>query len=324
MNGRVSVLSSTKPSSVTDGPAATAASATATTATSASADTPPPAPGSLNAPVRRLDAAADRARCSELAVSRGWGAEERKWELVFEIGEVYGIEDESGGLIAASALTRYGAQFAALSRLLVAESHEHQGFGTRMLRHVIEQAAGATLVLHAKTAVRTTYEQLGFKAFGSVEAHIGTFDRTGTTTGGSEPALPTDVLQIARLDREVYGAHRTALIKRLPQFADKVRVLRGEGGLVTGYGAAWRNGESTVIGPVLAPDFAGARDLVADLADGVEGEIRLEVDHEGDDLSAWACGHGLKAVHACTHMALNGQPPMDLTRLHAPLMCSLG
>ncbi len=192
------------------------------------------------------------------------------------------------------------------------------------MRHVIDQASGSTLVLHAKTAVRETYEQLGFKAFGSVEAHIGTFDRTGTTTGRSEPALPTDVLQIARLDREVYGAHRTALIKRLPQFADNVRVLRGEGGLLVGYGAAWRGEDGLNLGPVLAPDFAGARDLIADLVDGVDGRLRLDIDHEGDDLSAWACGHGLKPVYTCSHMVLGGPAPMDQARLHAPLMCALG
>ena len=276
-----------------------------------------------DATVRRLTAA-DLPRCTELGVSRGWGAEERKWGLLFELGEIYGIEAPDGRLIATTVLTRYGAGFGSVSMVLVAQTHERQGFGARIMRHVIDQAGGATLVLHATASGRPLYEKLGFHAFGAVEAHVGTFDATGTTTGRSHPATPEDLLQLARLDREVYGVHRTALIKRLPRFAERIRVLRDAEGVIVGYGAAWRGEDRLNLGPVLAPDFAGARDLIADLVDGVEDPLRLDIDHEGDDLSAWACGHGLKPVYTCSHMVLGGPVPMDQARLHSPLMCALG
>jgi GNAT superfamily N-acetyltransferase len=275
------------------------------------------------APVIRLTEA-DLPRCGELGVSRDWGAEKRKWGLLFEVGEVYGIKDPRGRLLATAVLTRYGANFGTVSMVLVAQSHERHGYGTRIMRHLIEQAPGATLVLHATTEGRPLYEKLGFSAFGAVEAHVGTFDATGTRTGRSQPAAPQDLLQFARLDREVYGVHRTALLKQLPRFAERIRVLRDAQGLITGYGATWRSETRLNIGPVLAPDFAGARDLIADLVDGVGDELRLDIDAEGDDLSAWACGHGLKTAYTCTHMVLGGPPPMDQARLHSPLMCALG
>ncbi|HET9171226.1 MAG TPA: GNAT family N-acetyltransferase [Actinospica sp.] len=274
--------------------------------------------------VRRLNDA-DIARCSELGVSRDWGTEHRKWGLLFEVGEVYGIEDEAGRLIATAVLTRYGQRFGAVSMVLVAQSHERQGFGKRIMRHVIDQAPGATLVLHATPEGRPLYEKLGFKTFGAVEAHVGVFDPTGARAGRSQPATPEDLLQLARLDHEVYGVHRTALLKRLPGFAERLRVLRNEEGLITGYGALWRSEGLLAVGPVLAPDVAGARDLITDLAEGVGERLRLDVDSEGDDLSAWACGHGLKTSYTCAHMVLGDGPvPMDRLRLHAPLMCALG
>jgi GNAT superfamily N-acetyltransferase len=276
-----------------------------------------------NAVVRRLTQA-DLSRCSELGVSRDWGTEERKWGLLFEVGEVYGIDDADGRLIATTVLSRYGLQFATVSMVLVAEDLEGQGYGTRVMQHVIEQAGGSTLVLHATPSGRPLYEKLGFQSFGAVEAHVGTFDATGITTGRTHPATPEDLLQLARLDHEVYGVHRTALIKRLPKFAEQIRVLRDAEGLMVGYAAAWRSEDRLNLGPVLAPDFAGARDLIADLVDGVEDEVRIDIDHEGDDLSAWACGHGLKPSYTCSHMVLGGPAPMDPTRLHAPLMCALG
>jgi GNAT superfamily N-acetyltransferase len=274
-------------------------------------------------PVRRLTAA-DRARCSTLAVSRDWGTEDAKWELLFELGEVYGIEDPGGELIATSVLTRYGADLAAVSMVLVAKSHERRGFGTRVVRHALEQADGSCVTLHATQPGRPLYEKLGFRPFGTVEAHLGVFDATGASAGRSEPAAATDYAEIARLDRDAYGADRAALMARLPQLAQRIRVLRAEDGKLAGYGATWRNGETTVVGPVVAPDVAAARDLVTDLAVGVEGPVRMDIDHEGDDLSAWACGHGLHPTYSCTHMAHGRQVPMDQSRLHAPLMCALG
>ena len=107
------------------------------------------------------------------------------------------------------------------------------------------------------------------------------FDPTGARTGRSQPASPEDLLQLARLDREVYGVHRTALLKRLPKFAERVRVLRDEEGLIVGYGALWRSEDLAAVGPILAPDVAGARDLITDLVEGVEDRLRLDVDAEG-------------------------------------------
>jgi len=282
-------------------------------------------PGSTVAvePVVRL-AAADRARCVELAVSRAWGTEERVWDLLFEVGEVYGIERADGRLLATAVLSRYGARLATVSQVLVAESHEHRGYGTAIMKHVLEQAAGATVVLHSTQAGRPLYASLGFRPFGGAEAHVGRFDPTGTKPGRSHEAGADDLAKIAGLDHEVFGARRTALLGCLPRFADRIRVLRDDDGTVTGYGATWRDGATTMIGPVLARDFAGARDLITDLALGAEGVLRLDVDAEADDLSTWVSGHGLKTASNCRHMALGGVPPMDVTRLHAPLMCALG
>ncbi len=273
--------------------------------------------------MRRLTAA-DRARCSALAVSHDWGTEEKKWELLFELGEVYGVEEPGGELIATSVLTRYGAELAAVSMVLVAKSHERRGFGTRMVRHALEQADGSCVTLHAVLPGRPLYEKLGFRPFTTVEAHLGTFDPTGANVGRTEEAGAADYAEIARLDRDAYGADRSALMARLPHVAERIRVLRGAGGGLTGYGATWRNGETTVVGPVVAPDVAAARDLVTDLAIDVEGPVRMDIDHEGDDLSAWACGHGLQPTYACTHMAHGRKIPIDQSRLHAPLMCALG
>ncbi len=45
--------------------------------------------------------------CLDLAESRRWGREERKWRFLLEGGEGYGIADPDGALVATTILTRY-------------------------------------------------------------------------------------------------------------------------------------------------------------------------------------------------------------------------
>jgi hypothetical protein len=43
----------------------------------------------------------DLGACLELAADRGWQPEPRKWALLFEVGEVYGIRDPAAAWPAA-------------------------------------------------------------------------------------------------------------------------------------------------------------------------------------------------------------------------------
>ena len=90
-------------------------------------------------PVERLSAA-DQADCLALADDRGWPPEPDKWQLLFEVGEVFGIRDPAGGLAGAVALTRYGPDLAAIGMMLVAERHGRQGLGRALMTHLLSEA----------------------------------------------------------------------------------------------------------------------------------------------------------------------------------------
>jgi hypothetical protein len=69
--------------------------------------------------------------CLELAAGREWRPERRKWALLFEVGEVYGIRDPDGGLAGSVTLTRYGPDLAIVSMMLVAARFGGRGLGRR-------------------------------------------------------------------------------------------------------------------------------------------------------------------------------------------------
>src|SRR5581483_930457 len=81
-------------------------------------------------PIRRLGPA-DLDACAALAVSRDWGPERRKWSLLLEAAEPYGIDAPDGSLAGAVVLARYGPALASAGMMLVAEKFSRQGLGGR-------------------------------------------------------------------------------------------------------------------------------------------------------------------------------------------------
>ena len=124
-------------------------------------------------PVRQLNAA-DLPACLDLAADRNWTREKHKWQLLFEVSDVYGLDDPAGGgLAGAVVLTRYGPDLAAIGMMLVAARYGRRGLGSRLMNHALEQAAGAVVYLTATEFGRPLYQRLGFRAVDVSVAHAG-------------------------------------------------------------------------------------------------------------------------------------------------------
>lgn len=272
--------------------------------------------------IRRLTLT-DLPACLALAVSRDWGAEERKWRLLFDVGEVYGMEDEGGELVATVVLTRYPPDSGVISMVLVAERLERRGLGSRLMRHVLELAGRGPIHLYATENGRPLYDKLGFLGIDGMTTRVGSLAITGA--GSSRLARAADLPAILALDAEVFGADRSDLVVRLPAFAEQLRVIE-HASVVTGYAGVWRNVETLVVGPVIAADVADAQALIADLAANAAGaRLRLDIDHRHAELHAWLEERGVPGVFDTTLMVY-GAPglPGDRDRLFVPVMQALG
>ncbi len=104
-------------------------------------------PSSLG-PIRRLGPD-DLTACLALSADREWPAEKRKWALLLDAAEGYGIDDPDDGLAGAVVLPRYGPGLASVGMMLVASRHGRQGLGHRLMAHVLGQAGRATVFLTA-------------------------------------------------------------------------------------------------------------------------------------------------------------------------------
>lgn len=276
-------------------------------------------------PVRRLGPG-DLRSCVALSLDRGWSPERAKWSLLLEVSEVFGVAAPDGGLAGAAVLTRYGADLASVGMMLVAARHGRRGLGRALMEHVLAATGDATVTLFATDLGKPLYEKLGFRTIRRSAAFTGTFradQPADNSKWRARPATGADMAAILDVDKAAFGADRSRLLLRLPAFARRFRVLETDNG-VAGFAAAWRNDTSMVIGPVVAPDGAGARRLITDLAAGIGGPVRLDLDPDRPELPGWAVSHGLQPV-ALTAVMARGDPnlPGNPARLFTPISVAL-
>jgi GNAT superfamily N-acetyltransferase len=306
-------------------------------------------------PVRRLGPD-DLRHCVRLSVDRGWLPEKAKWSLLLEVSDVFGIDAPDGGsgdgaLAGAVVLTRYGADLASVGMMLVAARYGRRGLGRALMEHLLAEAGDATVTLFATDLGKPLYDKLGFRTIRRSAAFAGPFRAEPTepaepaepaeTAEPAEPAVTTaartadnskmrtrpaaaaDLASIIDVDKAAFGADRSRLLRRLPAFAGQLLVLESGHGLA-GFAAAWRNHTSTVIGPVVAPDGAAARRLIGDLAAGIRGQVRLDLDPDRPELPPWAVRHGLQPAGLNAVMAYGDRPPPgDPARLFTPISIAL-
>ena len=229
------------------------------------AESVPTGPDIVARPIRML-AGADLRDCLALAADRGWSPEEHKWSLLLEVGDGYGVDDPAGGLAGAVVLTRYGHTLAAVGMMLVAARHGGRGLGRALMTHLLAQAGGATVFLYATKDGRPLYEKLGFRTIGAAATMVGQFrPAVGNRREHTRPAREHDLATILNVDADGFGGDRAHVVRRLFTLAEQVHVLERDR-RIAGYAAAWRNGTTRVIGPVIARDVAGAQALITDLA----------------------------------------------------------
>ncbi|MFE7775585.1 GNAT family N-acetyltransferase [Streptomyces sp. NPDC057445] len=281
--------------------------------------------------IRRLTRG-DLEACADLSEDRGWPREEHKWGLLLAAGTGYGIDDPSGkGLVTACVVTSYGRGsspgpgLAAIGMVLVAERYARRGVGRRLMKHVLAEAEGTPLTLHATPYGKPLYEELGFATVGRAEMVRGHLRATGPAPQvTTRPANAEDLPAILHLDAEVFGLDRTHMITRLPAFADQLRVAESNG-VLTGYAAAWPNMETHVVGPLIARDTDTAKSLIASLAAGTDRPLRTDIDVRHEELLNWLRTNGLERI-AFNAVMTKGAPglPGDWTRRFAPLTVAAG
>ncbi|NMO19951.1 GNAT family N-acetyltransferase [Pyxidicoccus fallax] len=270
----------------------------------------------------------DVSRCLELAAGRDWAPEALKWRLLLSTGQGFALEAPGGDLAGAVVATPYGGKAAAIGMMLVAAAHEGQGLGRRLMAHALAHVGPVPTLLYATPQGRPLYERLGFVEVDTLHKHLGRVRdlAPAAVPRGLEVRAMTaaDLDAVAALDDEAFGAPRPALLRSLWEVSVRACVAVREGRLA-GYGLAWPNLDTVMIGPLVASGDEVARALVGELVRGQEGLLRLDLPSRFTAMSAWATSLGLERHPPAPMMMLHSdRAPGRREHLYAVAMHALG
>ncbi len=254
--------------------------------------------------------AADISDAQTLTASFGWPHRRDDWALMQSLGR--GVVAERDGRLAGTALCwLYGADWATMGMIGVAQALQGQGMGRRMMLALMEGLDGRSLALHATRAGLKLYAAMGFEPLGTVVQHQGAVSQPGLLPLPGDmrlrPAMRSDLPRVAALDRDATGMNREPLLAALLQAPGGLVLDRG--GDLAGFALVRRFGHGQVIGPVVAPGLDGAQAMIAHMLGQRTGEfMRIDIP-KSSGLGPWLLRLGLEEAGTVIRMVRGPDAP---------------
>jgi GNAT superfamily N-acetyltransferase len=258
---------------------------------------------------RRMTAE-DLPAAHKLSLSVLWPHRLEDWEFIHALGAGIVAEDASG-IVGTVMCWVHGPDYASLGMMIVAPEHQHEGIGHELMTRVLREVGDRTVILHGTATGLKFCEDFGFVQTGWVHQHQGSVFRAPFVPLGAgeriRPVGPRDEAALADLSRRAVGISRATVLRHLMDVADIVAI--DQYGELTGFAALRKFGHGYVIGPVVAPDAARAKALIAHWAGTRAGNF-VRVDVPGTSgLSPWLTEMGLVQVEATVHVMVRGDLP---------------
>ena len=210
-------------------------------------------------------------RREELAIALDW-AKLEGWNPGVSDAESFFAADPAGFLIgeldgeavATVSAVRYGNDFGFIGLYIVKPEYRGRGYGLAIWEAACARLTGVVAGLDGVVAQQGNYRRSGFDF---AYRHIRFRGRTeaGTFNGKTRTLTLHDFAQLAEFDRQYFGTDRADFLRAFA-FAPESRAVGIFGaGELTGFGVIRRCVEGWKIGPVFAPDQAGAAEIVTTL-----------------------------------------------------------
>jgi hypothetical protein len=165
-------------------------------------------------------------------------------------------------------------------------------------------ARGIPVGLCATDLGRPLYESRGFEVTGELLILLGT-PNVGTGAGGAVVPL-VDVERAIDLERRFMACDRSRMLRaRFRQAGSRYWLDDADGGF--GLATAIQPGEGTLVGPILAPTEAAARQLALALLGAASGPVRIDVPVEHVAFRSWLLTLGLQERARRVEMARGSQ-----------------
>jgi GNAT superfamily N-acetyltransferase len=259
---------------------------------------------------RDLDAA--------LALSReaGWNQIAADWQIFLELGSVVCLTRGDGPPIATAATLPYAGGFAWISMVLVTATERRQGLARWLLRACVDDLVARNLVpvLDATPAGRTVYVGLGFQDCWTMRRLIGravqipAAERDAATV---RPLETRDWPQVIAYDTAVFGADRSALLRRLANRLPHAALVAEREGRIVGFLLGRDGRVMSQLGPLAAEDDGIATALLSRALAAVPAPLVVDVPDHHAALCGWLAELGFAVERPYIRMAYGTRIAFD-------------
>ena len=273
----------------------------------------------------------DASSLHELSRSIGWPMSLEDWRTNLEAGIAFGHRDEAGGLVSSSVLHVYPALegsaqgMASIGIVIVKSDLQRQGIGQAVIERCLEETT-APVMLVSTPEGEGLYQKLGFQEIERVQNLVAP-QGVRLPVENHQTIKESDFGKILGFDRHIFGADREKLLRIRWKQATGGALLPGRDLFDWPRGFGWkiRQEDRLILGPVVAPDTAGALQLVGNLAAGHEGLIRLDVPDRQTEFIAQLVEAGFERRALRPLMLRGGEHlPGDRDRLFAVAALACG
>jgi len=192
----------------------------------------------------------------------GWNQTTEDWARFLEANPGGCFVAEWNGEVAGTVTTiTYEHRFAWIGMVLVHPELRGRGIGTALLVKAIDYLDGTRIPcakLDATPQGKLLYEKLGFQVEYDLERHI----LRSEPGRGAAPGKAEDLEAVLAMDRDIFGADRSTLLRSIASAAPEFVATVRQGGSLSGYALGRRGSHADHLGPWIARTEPAAREIL--------------------------------------------------------------
>ena len=223
-----------------------------------------------------------------LSTEAHWNQNEADWRFFLTRGDVFGVRDRDGHLVASAALLPYSSGNAWISMVLVTANWRRRGLATRLVDACLAAAKmqGFVTWLDATPAGATVYSPLGFAP--TLQLRRLRLDQAISPPAKAPPALsPCDIDTFSARDRHAMGFDRGMLLTELGARSGSRSLANGKALALVRDGRKARH-----IGPLFADSPEQALAMVDEIVRSETGPLLIDAVHEQETFLNGLTGSG--------------------------------
>jgi ribosomal protein S18 acetylase RimI-like enzyme len=210
----------------------------------------------------RMMTPADIPAGMRLKDAAGWNQTREDWARFLEANPEGCFVAQWNGQVAGTVTTiTYEDRFAWIGMVLVEPEARCRGIGTTLLVKAIDYLDVRRIPcvkLDATPQGKPLYERLGFQVEYDLERHI----LRREPGRGAAPEKVEDIETVLTMDRDIFGADRSALLRSIANAAPEFVAVTQKDGVLSGHALGRRGSRADHLGPWIARTEPVAREIL--------------------------------------------------------------